>query len=88
MKNIIRSGKDRTVMSVTPTSIILQLGSDLNDDKLKPFIGIIDELLDGMERPDAPFYGHFSFSPNRMEVTLSHKADSPNVGDLTYEYDW
>ena len=88
MKNITRTKNERTVLSVSPDSVELKLGTDLNPDKLEPFLSIIDGILESVEESAKPYYGHFSFSKSRMEVILSKKSNEPNVFDLTYGYPW
>lgn len=89
MKQISKTGQPNTVLSVMPDgNMKLNLGTDLGEDRLKPFLDILDEMLSTRERNDRPYYGHFKFSKGGMEVTWSIEAESPNTFDLTYARTW
>lgn len=86
MKNVIINNNEKTTLFVSPDKIELIIGDDLDKDKLQPFLDFTDELTSGIA--SSTYYGHFKFSGNKMEVTLSHRADVPTVFDLTYDYEF
>lgn len=78
----------RTLLSISPNRIEVSIGQDLDDERRERFLSIIDGVLDSMIEQTQPVFGHFSFSKNRVEVTLSRRDKGPDIYDLTYNYPW
>lgn len=87
MKHINRTTKKKTVLSVTPDKLVLNIGTDVNEDRLQDFLSILDTHLTDEPTPKEPYYGHFSFSKGKMEVILSPEKDKPGPNDRIYSYE-
>lgn len=83
-KEFTRTDKPKTTLSVTKDSVVLSIGTDLAEDKLGPFLDVIDGLMTNLETEQ--YYGHFSFSQDKVEITLSKNKEGPNYFDITYAH--
>jgi len=84
MKHIIRSNDAKTVLSIQPGRLSLRLGKDFNDERLKPFLKVIDEIMEDVVNEDVECFAHFHFDNNKIDITLSKNPNKPDQSDLTY----
>ena len=87
MKHINRTTKKKTTLSVTPDKLVLDIGTDVNEESLSTFLSVLDNHLTDGPTPNEPYYGHFSFSKNKMEMILTPEKDKPGLNDRTYSYE-
>jgi hypothetical protein len=88
MKHILRSKDKKTVLSIQPGRQYLKIGSDFDNDKLREFLKLIDVFIEDILNEDSSCYGHFSFTKDSVEITLSEDENTPSINDLSYKRRW